>query len=109
VKDSGDGAMAFRTVYLTGADIFGNSVSLTTQSNSSGYYIFNNVLAGTYTVSVAAPTSTFHLDAANVGTVGGNSRGTANTTTFTSISSVLLNMGDAGINYNFGYIVSNPT
>ncbi|BDI33777.1 hypothetical protein CCAX7_58280 [Capsulimonas corticalis] len=51
------------TVTLTGTDLNGNAVSLTTQSAADGTYSFSNVVPGTYHVVETAPAGYDVLDA----------------------------------------------
>jgi hypothetical protein len=102
VRDSGDGAFANQTLNLVGTDALGRSVSLTAKTDVNGYYIFSNLLAGTYEVDLV-PTI-YASDAANVGTVNGVTVGEANTDTFQALSQILLNPGDTGLDYDFGVI-----
>ena len=48
---SSDKVLAGVTVYLTGTDRLGNSVSLSTVTNAAGQYTFNNLVSGNYNVS----------------------------------------------------------
>lgn len=47
------------TVELKGTDIFGNSISLTDETDDSGKYGFENIVAGSYTLSFIAPDPEF--------------------------------------------------
>src|SRR5262249_46033484 len=79
VMDAGDGGFANQTLNLVGTDALGRSVSATTKTDANGYYIFSNLMAGTYEVDLVP---TIYLsDAANVGTVNGVTVGEANTDT----------------------------
>src|SRR5262249_31135239 len=89
-----------QTLKLTGTNILGQTVSLTTTSASNGYYIFAGMLPGTYTVSLVSPE--FNVDAANVGTVNGTAVGQADPSFYLFISQIALRAGDAGLNYDFG-------
>ncbi|RZK45530.1 MAG: glycosyltransferase, partial [Pedobacter sp.] len=54
VQDAGEPPVAGATVSLTGTDIFGGSVSLSTTTNASGIYSFTNLNPSTgYTVSIS--------------------------------------------------------
>jgi hypothetical protein len=109
VFDSGDAGLIGKTVNLTGTDMFGNTVSLTTTTNSSGYYSFAAMLPGTYVVSIPSPGTVYTSDAINVGKVSGSTDGVASTTGL-AINTIVLHLGDTGVNYNFGFTRnSNPT
>lgn len=85
------------TIVLTGADSVGNPiVPLTTTTDSTGFYQFAALGAGTYTVSETQPTS--FLDGKDTpGTPGGGNVSVKN-----KISSIMLATGDNSINNNFG-------
>ncbi|MBL8376541.1 MAG: DUF11 domain-containing protein [Burkholderiales bacterium] len=67
-----------QTLTLTGTDVAGNTVNVTTTTDANGNYSFGNLLPGTYTVTCttcAAPTG-FVNGAAYPGSTGGNGAGT---------------------------------
>jgi hypothetical protein len=101
VFDTGDGGLSNVTVTLTGTDVFGNSVSITTTTDVNGYYIFTGLSKGTYTVTLTAPGGNYNPEVVNVGTVNSATDGVGNTNLL-EIDSVLLTWGNAGVNYNFG-------
>jgi hypothetical protein len=84
---------------LSGTDLYGNPVNLTTSTDQYGNYSFPTVPAGNnYTITLT-PTSSYVPDLALPGTVLGNMDGNApNNLTIGQIS---LNAGDNGINYDF--------
>jgi Cna protein B-type domain. len=43
------------TVTLTGTDQLGNPVSLTTTTDGSGFYLFDNLVPGTYKLTFGQP------------------------------------------------------
>ena len=55
VQDSGDLGIAGATVVLNGTTGAGNTINLTTTTNSNGLYSFNNLAPGNYTVTFAKP------------------------------------------------------
>jgi hypothetical protein len=108
VRDTGDSPFVNQTLFLTGVDNFGNSVSMTTTTDSTGYYLFTGMLAGSYSVSVVAPSSDFKPNFPNVGTVNGILVGVADS--FLEIDQISLNSGDVGLEYDFGFVPKvNPT
>jgi hypothetical protein len=90
------------TVTLTGTDVNGNAVTLCAVTDANGFYFFDSLVAGTYTVTVLTSTvpSTLSWVSTSVGTVGG-------TQGFQSgnpdIMSIMLNAGLNGINYDFTF------
>ncbi len=97
---NGDGNVDFNehaisgvTVMLSGTDSQGNAVSLTAVTDSDGSYAFRDLQPGTYTISETQPTG-WTAEAALAGSLGG----TAGTN---AISSVTLDAGQDGFNYNF--------
>ena len=55
VQNFGEAGIAGVKVTLTGTNIFGNPVSLTTTTGANGQYLFSNLVAGTYTVAFTSP------------------------------------------------------
>jgi SdrD B-like domain len=110
VFDSGNYGIADQTVFLTGTDIHGNSVNLSTTTDANGYYSFSGLTAGTYSISVEAPDGMdYNPEAVNVGTVNTVTVGTPDTITNLAINQIVLHLGDIGINYDFGFSQgSNP-
>jgi hypothetical protein len=100
VFDGLDTGFQGQVLTLTGTNLFGQSVSLTTTTDANGYYIFAGMLPGTYTVTLVAPS--YNPDAANVGTVNSHTVGQGDPTAFMFISQILLQAGNSGINYDFG-------
>jgi len=90
------------TIILTRYDNMGNVIGTSTcVTDATGFYSFGGLAAGNY--SVTEDVSTLPLGymakGSSVGTVGGATDGTA--PSFTLLSGVVLNSGDAGINYDF--------
>ena len=82
------------TVTLTGTNDLGQSVSLTTTTNASGFYSFGNLRPGTYQLTETQPAG--YLDGKDtIGTPGGS-------TSNDQFSNILLPAGFNGINNNFG-------
>jgi hypothetical protein len=107
VYDAGDTAIAGVTMTLTGTNGLGQAVNATTTTAAGGTYSFStdssgNVLRpGTYQIVETQP-SGYLAEATTVGTVNGTAVGTVVSTT--TISSIGLTSGQAGINYNFGAV-----
>jgi uncharacterized repeat protein (TIGR01451 family) len=92
--DTGDPGIPNSTLTLTGTDDLGKAVSEQTTTGNDGSYQFNNLRPGTYTITQDEPAG-FIDGTDNVGTLGG-------TAGHDVISAILLGMGQAGANYNFG-------
>jgi hypothetical protein len=84
--DNGDTALASVTVTLTGKDVTGKTISLTTTTASNGTYSFPNLFAGSYTVSSPASVGTETLETA-------------------ATLSIALVAGAPSTGNNFGYVV----
>ncbi|HEY3900126.1 MAG TPA: SdrD B-like domain-containing protein [Chthoniobacter sp.] len=104
-RDGGETGIAGVQVQLTGTDAFGQAVSFTTTTDSSGNYIFNGagglgLRPGTYTITeVAQPPG--YLDGKDTaGTSGGNA-----TAVNDQISSINLATNTPATKYNFGELL----
>ncbi len=75
------------TITLTGTDVVGNPVSLTTTTDAFGNYSFDSLIAGTYTVTETQPAG-YGEQSASPGSVGGTASGTnvINSITLTGIA-----------------------
>jgi uncharacterized repeat protein (TIGR01451 family)/fimbrial isopeptide formation D2 family protein len=87
--DNSEPPLANITVTLTGTDAFGNAISFTTTTDSVGVYLFDNLLAGSYIVTVTPP----------VGTINTYDSGTGNN----SDTPVTLAAGENRTGVDFGY------
>ncbi len=94
-----DTAIAGVTVDLTGTDDLGNSVSLSTITDSNGFYIFSGLRPGTYQLNETQPVA--YLDGIDtIGTPGG----TSNDDEFADI---VLPVNFNGVQNNFGEILAS--
>ena len=91
------------TITLTGTDVNGHAVTMTTTTDGNGFYQFTNLIAGSYTLSAGAVDG-YDFDHAVAGTDNGATDGTGGTSQITDIS---LNSGDNGINYDFYFLMSS--
>jgi fimbrial isopeptide formation D2 family protein/uncharacterized repeat protein (TIGR01451 family) len=95
VFDAGESGISGVTITLSGTDDLGNSVLLTTTTTITGFYAFDDLRPGTYTVSETQPSG--YLDGRDTaGTLGGD------TTLNDRIASITLPPGAASLNNNFG-------
>jgi hypothetical protein len=92
--DTGDSGLGSVTVTLTGYDVNGNPVSLTTSTHPDGTYSFSGLQAGTYTVTVG-DVPLYNPSTDNLG----NLSGTDNTG---GQMTVTVAPGQNGTGYNFG-------
>ena len=96
---AGDPGIAGTTVTLTGTDMFGNPVSLTTTTaTGTGNYAFNNLTPGNYTLTETQPAA--FVDGSDVaGTAGG-------TVGNDVVSAIALRSNVAGTGYDFGELLT---
>ena len=78
-------------VMLTGMDTSGNTVTLYAVTDNNGFYSFDNLNAGPYTISTVLPSGL--TDTASAGTLGG--------TAGTDVTSIDLGAGLNGLDYDF--------
>ena len=55
VQNFGEGGIAGVEIILTGTDVFGNPVEITTFTDAAGNYTFDNLVAGNYSVTQVQP------------------------------------------------------
>ncbi len=82
-------------ITLTGIDIFGNSVVMTTTTAADGSYAFTNLYPGDYTLTETQP-APYLSTGSSVGSEGGTNNPPD------QITDITLESGDLGLNYNFG-------
>lgn len=103
VPGSDDYGISGVVIRLTGVDDLGNAVDVTTETDGDGNYSFNNLRAGTYTISEEQPFE--YVDAAEtVGTVNGVANGTLLDNDV--IGDIVLADGQHGVGYLFGDVYS---
>jgi len=95
--DAGEAGIGGVGMALSGTDMFGNPVSLTTTSaTTTGAYSFSELLPGSYTVSQPAQPAGFADGAESVGSAGGSAAVNER------ISGITLNSAVAATGYHFG-------
>lgn len=96
-RDTGEQAIPQTTIELVNLD---GKVVATTKTNAQGYYEFNDVLPGNYSIRQVQPVG--YLDGLDqAGTIDGVPVGTA-VNPGDLITGVNLRQGQTGVNYNFG-------
>ncbi len=97
------------TLTLTGTDVYGNAITLSTTTDRSGYYSFPGLPPGTYTVTKTQPAG--YVSTGDVlGTVyntstgapPGSPSGVNGNPTDNVLASIEIGPGDRGLQYNFG-------
>jgi large repetitive protein len=114
LRDSGEPGIAGISVRLTGTDIAGNLVTLTTTTDASGNYIFRDLPAAGpagYTVVEASQPAQTADSAANPGTLANAAGapvtvGVGTATDRNTLGGVVLPPGGVGTNYLFGDVPS---
>ncbi len=102
VLDGADVGILGTLLTLTGTDADGTAVSLTTLSDSTGAYLFEGLLPGTYTITENQPTA--YADGADTaGSLGGV------VSINDEISGIVLPAGATGSGYNFGEVGTEAT
>jgi hypothetical protein len=92
--NAGDRMIPGVVITLTGTDLQGNAISRTTTTGTNGWFTFNRLPAGNYTLTETQP-SGFQQGINAAGTAGGVVTGDV-------ISEISLETGENAINYNYG-------
>ncbi|MFQ3649398.1 MAG: choice-of-anchor E domain-containing protein [Gemmataceae bacterium] len=98
VFNPGDRMIPGVVLTLTGFDLQGNAISRTTTTGSNGWFSFNRLPAGNYTITQTQP-SGFQQGLNAAGTAGGVVTGDV-------ISDINLQTGQNATNYSFGEITN---
>jgi hypothetical protein len=105
IKDNGEtGDSQPDLIQLTGTDMFGNAVNLTTTTDATGFYSFTALVPGTYTITFVSAPASYNFETANVGTVNGLANGQMAASN--SISQVQLNSGSVAVDYDFAEVLA---
>ena len=101
VQDGGEPGIQNVTVTLTGTDAFGNPVNLTTTTDGSGLYYFDNLNPGTYKLTFASPGATYAVTPQDQ---GGNDATDSdiNPATLMTINTVLTS-GEVDLTWDAGF------
>ncbi|OWK41085.1 SdrD B-like domain-containing protein [Fimbriiglobus ruber] len=100
-KDSGEPGIGGTTVTLTGATTGGQAVSLTTTTDSTGFYQFTTLPAGNYTIVESPPLGFYEHVLDTPGTVGNTNPPEPLTNRTLTVS---LAAGDNAPDYDFGEV-----
>ncbi len=98
-KDTGDSPIAGSLIALTGTDQNGNVVKLTTTTDASGAYLFNDLNPGNYSITLLTAPAGFAPGAVTQGTPGNGTIGV------NRLLNVGLPAGINGVNNNLGLVV----
>ena len=100
VRDAGDTGYGNVAVQLTGNDIFGHTIAISTKTNADGSYTFTGLAQGTYTIQEFQP-SLLLEGTDTIGSQGGDG-------SVQDQFTISLSAGVDGTGYNFGEAGINP-
>ena len=106
VIDTGETGLSGVALVLTGTDDLGAAVSANATTGADGGYSFTNLRPGTYTVTEPTQPAGTVNGITTAGSLGGTA--TPVTTVPSAISGIVLPVGGAGIDYNFGELSLSP-
>jgi fimbrial isopeptide formation D2 family protein/uncharacterized repeat protein (TIGR01451 family) len=107
VFEAGESGLAGVTVTLTGTNINGQVVSLSTNTASNGSYVFGSLLPGDYILDRTSTPAGYVDGKETAGTpFAGVVNNLTNSTTISAIN-ISTCASDNGVNYNFGLIQPN--
>ena len=107
VQDGSEPGVTGLLVTLTGINGTGQSVTLTTNTNASGFYLFDNLQPGTYKLTFASPGAQFTATAPDQ---GGNdlTDSDINPSTLMTPNEVLVS-GEENLSYDAGFVNTMST
>lgn len=88
-------------ITLTGTDLAGKAVNRTARIDTNGAFVFNDVLAGEYTLDIKEETPGYNRGKLAAGLIGGSQVGLVSAT---SISKIIVPVDSDGTGYSFGYL-----
>jgi uncharacterized repeat protein (TIGR01451 family) len=106
VIDAGEAGLPGVTLVLTGTDVLGQPVNLSTRTAADGSYAYTGLLPGTYTVTEPTQPPGTVNGITSAGTLGGAA--TAPGVAVSAISGIVLPADGQAINNNFGEIGDSP-
>ena len=106
VIDNSETGLAGVALVLTGTDDLGITVSANATTGADGGYSFTNLRPGTYTVTEPTQPAGTVNGITTAGSLGGTA--TPVTTVPSAISGIVLPVGGAGTDYNFGELSLSP-
>jgi uncharacterized repeat protein (TIGR01451 family) len=104
---SGETGIAGVTIALTGTDVFGKPVALSTITDGSGAYSFVGLNPGTYTLVETQPAN-WNSASDTLGTINGVQTGNNSGQLDNLLGTITLNGGNHGVDYNFGENCTEP-
>lgn len=110
LRQSDEGGYALVDLVLSGVDDLGSSVHVTVGTDAQGRYVFDGLRPGTYAVTQPDQPAETLNGATSAGHVGGTVVGVATDrgTVPSAISGIVLPVGAASIDNNFGEIGDSP-
>jgi hypothetical protein len=114
VRDAGDIGLAGVTIQLQGTDYLGQTVVLTTTTDSNGFFTFANLAPGTYSI-LRTSDPVYQTDDGqnlvdglnNIGSLGGTAQETDGVSV-DGIVDIVVGEGQNGTDYGFGLTAQQP-
>jgi len=112
-SQTADKGIAGVTIILQGINDRGETVLLSTTTNENGFYSFDGLRAGRYTITEIHPDKYLAGGVENVGTVNGATDGSGVQPTpehpNLMFANIMLPFGVKGVDYDFGHILDDST
>jgi uncharacterized repeat protein (TIGR01451 family) len=98
IKEANENGIAGVQITLGGTNDIGGAVAQTATTDASGFYQFNNLRPGTYTITETPPAN--YLQGKNaIGSLGGTLNGS-------QMSGIVLTSASQGANYDFAHLTA---